>query len=268
MPNNAELQQEVETALKEDQENFLFETPLGEEASPLNQPVKEKDIAHIETEVEEQPEENELEPSSEQDFSPPNAEEHDDAPEQIINENFDPLLPPQESDEPIEIPTEHANTMANSILGMTNNFFALGMGFFVKIKKEKDFYEFDEVIQVIDEFNEKNVKKVILDKEDQALIKPLLIQILKKKSKLLSPEQQLAGVVVSILLKKIQMMAEIRKGNEALLDQISEMIRSSKEEETEYKEEAEQEFSTEELQELKRLSEEQEETQPESQPKA
>ncbi|MCB0536743.1 MAG: hypothetical protein KDE33_04365, partial [Bacteroidetes bacterium] len=115
-----------------------------------------------------------------------------------------------------------------TLLGMTDNVLAVGSGFFVKIKKHKDFYDFEEIVQVIDEQNAKNVKRIKLDEEDKILLRPLLIAILKKKAKKLTPEQQLLGAVLSILMKKAQVVMEIRAENEILLDRILEIIREEK----------------------------------------
>ena len=98
----------------------------------------------------------------------------------------------------------------------------------MKIKKHKDFYDFEEIVQVIDEQNAKNVKRIKLDEEDKILLRPLLIAILKKKAKKLTPEQQLLGAVLSILMKKAQVVMEIRAENEILLDRILEIIREEK----------------------------------------
>ena len=130
--------------------------------------------------------------------------------------------------EDFELPTGHAKQAADTLLGMTDNVLAVGSGFFVKIKKHKDFYDFEEIVQVIDEQNAKNVKRIKLDEEDKILLRPLLIAILKKKAKKLTPEQQLLGGVLSILMKKAQVVMEIRAENEILLDRILEIIREEK----------------------------------------
>ena len=225
MSDNKQLQKEVEEAL-EQQGDFQFDTSIDEEQSPLNQPVKEKDIAQTKEGIgiTDPLDEQQNESDSGEPFAEFGENQFDDAPEQVIGSNFDPNNPPKAPEPQPEIPTEHAKMMANAFLGMTNNFLGLGLGFFVRIKKKKDFYEFEEVIQVIDEFNERNVKKVILDEQDKALLIPLLVQVLKKKAQNVTPEQQLIGAIISILIKKVQMMLEIRSENEKLLDKISDMI--------------------------------------------
>ena len=105
---------------------------------------------------------------------------------------------------------------------------AVGGGYFVKINKHKEFYEFEEILQVIDTQNEKNVERVKLDKEDQALLRPLLAQVLRKKAKKLTPEQQLMGAVISILMKKAQVVMEVRAENTLLEERILDIVREEK----------------------------------------
>ena len=105
---------------------------------------------------------------------------------------------------------------------------AVGGGFFIKIKKHKEFYDFEEVIQVIEEQNEKNIKRLKLDEEDKILLRPLLISMLKRKAKKLTPEQQLLGAVLSILMKKAQVVMEIKAENEILVERILDVIREEK----------------------------------------
>ena len=113
-------------------------------------------------------------------------------------------------------------------MGVTDNVLEVGGGFFIKIKKHKEFYDFEEVIQVIDGQNERNVKRMKLDKEDKALLRPLLAAMLKKKTKQLTPEQQLIGAVLSILMKKARVVMEIRAENEILVDRILDIIREER----------------------------------------
>lgn len=151
-----------------------------------------------------------------------------DAPEQKFDEE-----PPKDSktdkesgDEEFTIPIEHAGMMADSIIGTVNNtLLEVGGGYFVTIRKHKDFYDFEEVIQIIEEQNVKNIKRLKLDEEDKALIRPLLIHILRKKSAALSPEMQLLMVVLSILIKKAKIVIEIRAENEILVERIRNIIR-------------------------------------------
>lgn len=237
----SDIHSEVEQVLNSGAENVAFEEIPDENNSPLNQPVVEDEIGHgkkvvtpkqeaepiKENEEQEESEEDELEkePSINDDFD----QNIYDAPEQEIGsyeEGEDGL---DELDgEDFELPTGHAKQAADTLLGMTDNVLAVGSGFFVKIKKHKDFYDFEEIVQVIDEQNAKNVKRIKLDEEDKILLRPLLIAILKKKAKKLTPEQQLLGAVLSILMKKAQVVMEIRAENEILLDRILEIIREEK----------------------------------------
>ncbi len=250
------IAQEVQDALTASPEEINFEQLQNEDSSPLNQPVIEKDIGGerpVETEEEKQKSWNvwkpdqehktldELEPgrsgntqidfrsSIEAKVEKEKAREPLDAPEQDINGNgFDTEVDETVTDQDFEIPLAQANQAADAILGMSNNVLAVGGGYFVKIKKHQEFYEFEEIIQVVDEQNKKNVERIKLDKEDQALLRPLLAQVLRKKAKKLTPEQQLMGAIISILMKKAQVVMEVRAENSLLENRILDIVRQEK----------------------------------------
>lgn len=252
------IAQEVQDALTTNPEEITFEQLQNEDSSPLNQPVVEKDIGGerpIHNEEEKQKSWNvwkpqqehktldELEPgrsgNTQKDFrstveanvEKEKAQEPLDAPEQEINGNgFDAEAEGEDpvTDKDFEVPLAQANQAADALLGMTNNVMAVGGGYFVKINKHKEFYEFDEIIEVVDKQNNKNVERVKLDKEDQALLRPLLAQVLRKKAKKLTPEQQLMGAVVSVLMKKAQVVMEVRAENNLLEERILDIIREEK----------------------------------------
>ena len=115
---------------------------------------------------------------------------------------------------------------------MTDNVLSVGGGFFVKIKKHEGFYGFEEIIQIIDEQNDKNIKRIKLDKEDKILLRPLLIAFIKQKTNKLTLEQQILGAALSILMKKAQVVMEIRAENEILLERLLEIIKEEKTQET------------------------------------
>lgn len=250
------IAQEVQDALTATPEEINFEQLQNEDSSPLNQPVIEKDIGGerpVETEDEKQkswnvwkPEQEhktleELEPGRsgntqtdfrtkvETNFEKEKAQEPLDAPEQEINGNgFESQDEDTVTDEDFQVPLAQANQAADAILGMSNNVLAVGGGYFVKIRKHQEFYEFEEIIQVVDQQNEKNVERIKLDKEDQALLRPLLAQVLRKKAKKLTPEQQLMGAVISILMKKAQVVMEVRAENSLLENRILDIVRQEK----------------------------------------
>lgn len=250
------IAKEVQDALTASPEEINFEQLQNEDSSPLNQPVIEKDIGGerpVETEEEKQKSWNvwkpdqehktleELEPgrggNTQTDFrssveakvEKEKAREPLDAPEQDINGNgFDTEEDDTVTDQDFEVPLAQANQAADAILGMSNNVLAVGGGYFVKIKKHQEFYEFEEIIQVVDEQNNKNVERIKLDKEDQALLRPLLAQVLRKKAKKLTPEQQLMGAVISILMKKAQIVLEVRAENNLLENRILDIVRQEK----------------------------------------
>ena len=250
------IAQEVQDALTASPEEISFEQLQNEDSSPLNQPVIEKDIGGerpVETDEEKQkswnvwkPEQehktiDELEPGRsgntqidfrttvEEKVAKEKAKEPLDAPEQEIDGTaIDAEQDETVSDNDFEVPLAQANQAADALLGMTNNVMAVGGGYFVKINKHKEFYEFEEILQVIDTQNEKNVERVKLDKEDQALLRPLLAQVLRKKAKKLTPEQQLMGAVISILMKKAQVVMEVRAENTLLEERILDIVREEK----------------------------------------
>lgn len=229
-----EVSKEVQQVLSDDSD-IGFEQIAGEDSSPLNAPVIEKDIAgsrQTGTKQSEVLDDDESETSGDESQYEGDEEDVLDAPEQEIDYEFEDTIEGDEEDieEPDEfqLPTSHAKQAADTFLGMADNFFEIGGGFFVKVKKHTDFYDFDEIIQVIDEHNTKNVKKLRLEKEDKALLKPLLVEVLKKKAKKLTPEQQLMGALISILVKKAQLVVEVRAENEILVDRILQIIREER----------------------------------------
>ena len=243
------IEEEVQEVLNQTTDKVEFEEPLDPQSSPLNQPVVENEIGHTKPESKkestkepvskaEEPvaaaQENTEEDvdNSKEDELNFEANETDNVPEQEIgsgtyNEQLEDELSNDEG-ENFELPSGHARQAADTILGMTDNIMAVGGGFFIKIKKHKEFYDFEEVIQVIEEQNEKNIRRLKLDEEDKILLRPLLISMLKRKAKKLTPEQQLLGAVLSILMKKAQVVMEIKAENEILVERILDVIREEK----------------------------------------
>lgn len=223
--NTDTVKNEIELALGGEPINF--EEMPDEKASPLNQPVVEKTSGHMSS-----PTPVSHDDSSSESSTPESEDEPDtsasaprqslDAPEQEFSEH-DPTT--AGSDDEIEIPLSHAQMAADTFLGIADNVLEVGGGFFIKIRKHKDFYDFEEVVQVIEGQNEKNVKRLKLDDDDKALLRPLLIIIIRKKAKVLTPEQQLAAAVLSILVKKARIAVEMRTENEILVERIRDIIR-------------------------------------------
>ena len=222
-----------------------FEEALTPADSPLNMPVVENEIGHSPTKkaststnetktdspglsTEDISHNQEASKDDPFDFTP---KEEDHVPEQDIgSENFSQTVDDdfEQAEEAFEMPKSHAKQAADAILGMADNVIAVGAGFFVKIKKHKEFYDFEEVIQIIDEQNDKNVLRMRLDETDKVLLRPLLMTILRKKAKKLTPEQQMMGVVLSILMKKVQVTIEIKAENNLMTERILDVIREEK----------------------------------------
>ena len=270
-----EIAQEVKDVLTTAPEEITFENIQGEESSPLNQPVIEKDIGGERPtdndpdkqkswnvwkpdrphQMPEEPgatntEQPEFRKTVEENVEQEKRDQPLDAPEQEINGGgYEDDDEPQPTDEDFELPLSQANQAADALLGMSNNVLEVGGGYFVKISKHKEFYEFDEIITVIDQQNDKNVARVKLDKEDKALLRPLLAQILRKKANKLTPEQQLMGAVLSILMKKAQVVMEVRAENNILEERILDIIREEKASATqEVNDEVEEDFENEDFQ--------------------
>jgi len=222
----SDTKKEIEQVLKNTPGDIAFEPIPNENESPLAQPVVEKPNAPDQAGTSSSGEKEEK-TSSEKKEEKKN--EKQDAPEQEINADPEKEKTGASSDNPGEeftVPIGAAGMMADSILGMVNNtVLEVGAGYFVTISKHKDFYDFDELIQVIEEQNVKNIKRIKLDEEDKAMLRPLLIHILRKKVKVLSPEQQLLGVCLSIIVKKAKVVMEIRAENELLVERLVDIIR-------------------------------------------
>lgn len=221
------IQKEIHQVLTKS-DAIPFETIQSEQNSPLNQSVVASDKENIPFETKEQQAENTTtttdgEPSPEQ--LPP--EDTDDAPPQEINENTTDA-PFSGDDAAFELPASYAKQAADSILGISDNVLEVGGGYFVKIRKHQEFYEFEEIIQVIDKQNKKNLKRIKLDKDDKILLRPILVAILKTKAKKLTPEQQLLGAVISILMKKAQTVMEIKAENTILTERILAIVKAEK----------------------------------------
>ncbi|MBI2723359.1 MAG: hypothetical protein HYX39_14390 [Bacteroidetes bacterium] len=235
MSENKEL---IEQVLKKDPQDIAFEEIPEENDSPLAQPVVQKnnpseDATASKTESKDTSEKAENKPGEESKEKPKDKpkEEPLDAPEQEIDaepteESTGTTSTSSEESGEFNVPIGHATMMADTILGVVNNtLLEVGAGYFVTIRKHKDFYDFDEVIQVIEEQNVKNIKRIKLDEEDKAMLRPLLIHVLRKKAKVLTPEQQLLGVALSIIIKKAKVVMEIRAENEMLVERIRDIIR-------------------------------------------
>jgi|GEM_PF-3949657 len=198
-----ELEQEIHEAIDMDKESYAPSISIDPADSPLNQPVKKAEEFH-------------------------HAEAASEPKEPNTNGNGENA--PKEG---FELPGTQAEGLAELFLQSANNAIKAGGGFLVKIKKHNDFFEYAELILVIDEQNEKQLGRLILDEEDKALLRPLLAEILKRRTKILTPEEQLLIAGVSILIKKAQMVAEMRAENKILLERIHELIKSEKQNEQE-----------------------------------
>ncbi|EDP94659.1 hypothetical protein U8527_06855 [Kordia algicida OT-1] len=248
MTEESHISTEVKQALTTSKDQIPLEVIQDENGSPLNTPVVEKDIGGERSNDEELKDENwnvwkpkdqgevselqgdiDYRKTVEHQIENEKEQEPLDAPEQEINEDELYLeSDSQVNEEDFQMPLSQANQTADALLGITNNMLTAGGSFFVKVKKHQEFYEFNEIMDVIDTQNEKNVDRILLDKDDKALLRPLLSQVIRKKAKQLTPEQQLMGAVASIVIKKGQTVMEIRAENKNLENRLIEIIKEQK----------------------------------------
>lgn len=227
----------IENVLKQDGQDIDFEPIPEENDSPLAQPVVKKSntAGDVSAAKQHTPADTDKVRSGDTTTATTSstAQQPDepltDAPEQEIDaepteQEKQQMAGPD--DEEFSMPLEHARLMADSIIGTINNtVLEVGGGYFVTIRKHKDFYDFEEIVQVIEQQNVKNIKRLKLDEEDKALLRPLLIHFLRKKAVVMSIERQLLMVTLSLLIKKTKVVMEIRAENEALVERIRDIIR-------------------------------------------
>jgi len=227
-----ELTNEIEAALTQDPDTIPLESVQDVASSPLNQPIKEKDIAQTttipNTATSTQADPDDYRTQATQDQHQEKANEPLDAPEQEIGTAADPVETTSTQNETTSFEDQQATMVATAMLGMADNLLAVGGGYFVKIKKHPEFYDYEEIVEIIDTQNEKNINRIRLDEDDKALLTPLLAQVLKNKSQQLSPEQQLLGAVISIVIKKAQIVIEMRSENKSLESRILDIVRAEK----------------------------------------
>ena len=177
-------------------------------------------------------------------FESPESLPPEDSPlnEPVIEREFADA-PPQPKDAPPVVDSKQATLMADSLLGAADNLMEVGGGYFIKVKKTPDMLEFEELVQVVDEHNQRNILKLKLTDEDKAMLRPLLAEVLRKRARGLTVEEQLLIATCSILIKKAQVVFQIREENKILLARIAEIIREAGEEEESDSEENSEEVS-------------------------
>ena len=215
-------------------EDIPLEHVLDPSDSPLNEPVAEDQIGLASGNTSAPPPHESMQGSEAPDLSAY------DAPE--------PSFEPAPEDEPEEdaasegfdMPDELVSMTADSYLGMVDYVLELSANFFIKIHKNSDFYEYDELVQMIDEQNAKNVARFKLDEDDKAMVKPVLELVIKRSGKSISPESQLVAVGGVIIIKKVQLAAQMRQENKSLTAKFQEIIeddRKKKQEEAKQQQE-------------------------------
>ena len=234
-----ELEKEIQDALSNTGGDHILEVPISEAQSPLNKPVKTGDIADISEKG--KTETASFRKTAEDAYAHEQTEKIiADAPEQHIGSHAEEISQGKETTTAV-ISDKQATQTAEALLGMADNFLAVGGGFFVKITKHEEFFEFEELVEVIDSQNEKNIRRIRLGADDKALLTPLLAQVIKNKTKQLTPEQQLLGAIISVIVKKAQTVMEVRAENKSLEGRILQIVREAKLPDTKQEEKQEQE---------------------------
>ena len=232
-----ELEKEIQNALVDTGEDRILEVPISEAQSPLNKAVKTGDIADISEKG--TTDTDSFRRTAEDAYASDQSQQIiADAPKQHIGEAPEYTSEQKQTSQAI-ISDKQATQTAEALLGMADNFLAVGGGFFVKITKHEEFFEFEELVEVIDTQNEKNLRRIRLDQDDKALLTPLLAQVIKNKSKQLTPEQQLLGAIISVIVKKAQTVMEVRSENKSLEGRILQIVREAKLPQTTYSQEVE-----------------------------
>jgi len=229
-------------------ESIEYEEISEIENSPINEPVKEGEVSDgFSKEKPPAPTNDSTSNEIEEDLPPEMLEEVEtpqlppkDAPEQVVNDeepNENKLEgEPTRTATPIDHADQHAKIAADSFIGIANNMLEIGGGFFIKIKRKKSHIYFDEllertkmegfppVVESIDNQNNKNFNRIKLDPTDVALLRPVLVEVLKNQTKQMTPEQQLAAVAISIAVKKGKAMMEIKAENKLFVQLLDERI--------------------------------------------
>ena len=232
-----EIEKEIQDALADTGGGRVLEVPISQAQSPLNQAVKTGDIADISDK--ETKDKASFRKTAEDVYADEKqAQVIADAPQQHIGDHAEHISQEKETAQAV-ISDKQATQTAEALLGMADNFLAVGGGFFVKITKHEEFFEFEELVEVIDTQNEKNIRRIRLDADDKALLTPLLAQVIKNKTKQLSPEQQLLGAIISVIVKKAQTVMEVRAENKSLEGRILQIVREAKLPETKDEQELE-----------------------------
>jgi hypothetical protein len=247
LPESAKAnEQEIEEAFGE---NIEYEEISEIETSPMNEPVKVGEVSEGIQKEEFLSSENSTqtkESTSEEDLPEGMLEDymHEsepplDAPEQIIDEELeeDELNNHQSaSSSAFDNANHHAGIAADSFIGIANQVLEIGGGFYIKIKRTKSHIYFDELLErnnstkfkpigdKLDALNSKNINRIKLDSADIALLRPILVEVLKSQTKKMTPEQQLIAVGISIAVKKAQSVMEIKAENKLFIRQLEETM--------------------------------------------
>jgi len=135
----------------------------------------------------------------------------------VIEPTLDPSLGMMPGHAGLTIPDGSAEDTFEFFFTATNYALKSFGGRFVKIKIIKEYRKFPEIPPVINDHNDNQVEKILLDKDDKELLKEPSITMIKKMGESVTkPENKFAMAVGMVLVKKLQVIPEIRKENREL----------------------------------------------------
>ncbi|MFY0689127.1 MAG: hypothetical protein JXQ90_18300 [Cyclobacteriaceae bacterium] len=208
-----------------------FEKVQGAETSPLTEPIKDK-TGEVDALTQQEIQDTVQAPADDQ-STPEQPFVEDEIPEQEINEVDEEELENNEEEAEAELPPEYAKLAANSAISTVENLIVAGGSYFVNVKKHEEYFDFPEVIEVIDEHNAKYAEHLKFEKEEKAAMRPLLAEILKKRAKKLTVEQQFLGLFISSMAKRVQTMAQDRAEIKVLESSIRQLILETRQDDVE-----------------------------------
>lgn len=226
-PNESSFQDEIHAALSVSEENIPLEGNLPADESPLNEPVSEGDIGlnqptDTQTRQNNRPEACRIEHSEAVDSqeSPFDTSGTDTAPPHQETDSIK-----DQDDRPEPLNERQLGVQADSYLGMVIYLIDMGGGFLVKMKKHPEFCEFEEIVEMIDQMNEQNMKHIQLSEEEKNMLWPLIIEVLRSSTKQMSTQGHLLMSGAVILLTKIRVAMSIHSEMKVQTQNILEAIR-------------------------------------------
>lgn len=221
----SEIEKEIQEALSADGQEIQLETSPNQDVSPLNHPVVEKEAPGAGMHGTD-PQVLPGEESNDQGQDIP--EEPLDAPEQTFDQS------PEEADIDdggnVQMEDKEAKIVANSILGMFDSGLALGKPL-VSLKVKPEYFGDEDILAFVEEQNARGLEAITLSGAEKNMLRPPLIEVVKKRAKKVSPEAQLIGLGIMIMAGKAQTMLSLRKDLVAAEERLMNHLNAKQQEE-------------------------------------